>query len=76
MEKDIPEITAKLNKIEHNGAVLIDYEPPIARIPENWEKIFKEEEREKLSIEEREELEETAKILIHVVFLKNSEEDN
>ena len=69
------EITASLTKIEKNGAVSISYEPPIALIPDTWKQTFVEEERLKLSLEERKEREEDALYLMHVVFLKNSEED-
>ena len=54
--------------------ISITYVPPAAFVPENWEKIFVEKERQKVSIEEQKDLEETALFLMHVVFLQNSEE--
>jgi len=48
--------------------------PPAAFVPQNWEQIFVEKERQKVSIEEQKDLEETALFLMHVVFLQNSEE--
>lgn len=35
--EDIPEIKAKLTEINEIGAVKIDYDPPIAQVPPNWQ---------------------------------------
>lgn len=74
LEQSRREIQADLSFIEKNGEITIDYKPPIAIVPTDWDKYFSIKELSKLNITEREEREEKAKEFMHVTFVKNSEE--
>ena len=43
-----PEILATLSEIQSDGKVSITYDPPIAKVPDDWKYMFVQEEREKL----------------------------
>ena len=73
-EAQKPKIKAKLAKIEKNGAISIQYRPPIATVPQDWKYYFREQELAKLSAAGRKEREEEAKKLMHVKFISNQEE--
>ena len=74
LEENKPRIDATVEKIEKDGSIEIKYDPPIALVPNNWNKYFDREELAKLSDEDRIQNEKRAKEIMHVRFVQNSVE--
>lgn len=65
-----------MSELLRDGTVKIAYNPPIAAVPEDWELLFNDEVRNKLEPDERAKKEEQALQVLHIVFVKNSEESD
>ena len=63
-----------MREISRAGSVQIAFEPAIVATPIDWELLWSEEERSKMLVEDREAFEEELLQLLHVQFVKNSEE--
>lgn len=48
------EIQAKLELINESGEVFINFSPSIAMVPNDWDRLWDLDEREKLSLADRE----------------------
>ena len=67
-------VEAKLSEISNLGDILIKFDPPIVSIPNDWDRLWDIEEREKLSLKDRKIFEEELKKIMHIQFVLNSEE--
>ena len=56
------------------GEVKKEFDPPIVMVPNDWNRLWSEEEKNKLSLRDREIYEEELQKIMHVQFLKNSDE--
>ena len=56
------------------GEVTIKFDPPIVMVPNDWNRLWSQEEKDKLSLQDREIYEEELQKIMHVQFLKNSDE--
>lgn len=68
------EINAKLDEIDPVGRVLIRFEPQVVATPIDWKILWSRQEREKMTVEDREAFEEELLQIMHIQFIKNSEE--
>ena len=66
---DEVQIEAKLENISNVGEVTIKFEPPVVMVPNDWNRLWSQEEKDKLSLRDREIYEEELKKLMHVEFL-------
>lgn len=55
--------------------VFLDYSPSIVLVPNDWDRLWSLEEREKLSLRDRETFEEELLKIMHVQFIHNSDEE-
>ena len=62
------EIEASLTKITAAGEVFIDFSPAIVIVPNDWRRLWNIEEREKMSLKDREAYEEELLKIMHVIF--------
>lgn len=63
-----------MEQVDQKGNVLIRFNPPIVLIPNDWEKLWNLEEREKMSIEDQASFDKELLKIMHVQFEKNSDE--
>lgn len=68
------EITASVKDFSRAGLLQIAYDPPYAKVPDNWELIWGADILATLSAEERKVFSTKAKDLINIEFLQESEE--
>ena len=54
--------------------MFIGFQPEIVAVPNDWDVLWSEKERNKMSWQDREEFEERLLDILHVQFVKNSEE--
>ena len=69
------EIYASLREINTVGTVFVDFTPNVASIPNDWERLWSLEEREKMSLKDREAFEKELEKIMHVEFIQNSDEE-
>ena len=70
------EIVPKVAEIGQSGTMLIEFDPPIAKVPDSWEQYFNKANRESLSEEEKVQAETYISKFFQVIFVKNSDEKN
>ena len=63
-----------VNEIDESGNVYLNFEPGIVMVPNDWDKIWSLEERQKMSFQDRLEFEEALLDIMHVRFEQNSDE--
>ena len=57
------------------GTAYLDFSPSIVAVPNDWERLWSLEEREKMSLKKRETFEEELKQIMHVEFIHNTDEE-
>ena len=51
------------------GEVTIKFEPPVVMVPNDWNRLWSQEEKDKLSLRDREIYEEELQKIMHLEFL-------
>lgn len=69
------EIKAVLREVDQIGTVFLDFYPSIVAVPNDWDRLWDLEEREKMSLKKRETFEEDLKKIMHVQFIHNTDEE-
>ena len=67
-------IEAQLLEITEAGKIQIGFQPPKSLVPDSWDDLWSKEKRPKMNSYEIEALDEALLDILHVVFIKNSEE--
>ena len=57
------------------GTTFFDFSPSIVAVPNDWDRLWSLEERDKMSLEKRETFEEELKRIMHVEFIHNTDEE-
>ena len=57
------------------GTTFFDFSPSIVAVPNDWDRLWSLEERDKMSLEKRETFEEELKRILHVEFIHNTDEE-
>lgn len=76
MEDDIEivEIKPVLNLINQAGKILIDFKPNEVLVPSDWNQLWGTSERENFTGEQRVQYEKELSKILHIEFIKNTEE--
>ena len=48
------QVEANLESISNMGEVTIEFDPPIVMVPNDWNRLWSQEEKDKLSLQDRE----------------------
>ena len=67
-------IGVSVDQIDESGNVLLNFEPGIVMVPNDWDKMWSLEEREKMNYQDRLEFEKALLDIMHVKFEQNSDE--
>ena len=68
-ESDSVQIEAKLESISAIGEVTIKFYPPIVMVPNDWNRLWNQEEKDKLSLSDREIYEKDLNKIMRVEFI-------
>ena len=66
--KEPVQVKAKVDEIDESGNVMLKFEPGIVIVPNDWEKLWSIEEREKMNYQDRLEFENALLDIMHVKF--------
>ena len=67
-------VSVAVKDLDESGNVFLSFEPGIVQVPNDWEKLWSLEEREKMNFDDRIEFENALLDIMHVRFEKNSDE--